>query len=495
MRDSKSRYYSDLELVGTFEKIAAGEFFEVPSIIFGRFIKLIQTIKHNEVEEDFYKGRDFDNTASETVKSVLEEVQKKGDAALRIYGNKFDVSVPANFEVPQEELKAAAEKLKTQKRDLYDALVYSHTLALDFAKKQRESFTDFESEITPGVFTGQKTIPVERAGCYVPAGRFPLVSTVIMTVTPAVAAGVKDVIMCTPPRVHPDDKDTAGTQGKGVSGHAFTSGKPYADEGIMAAAYICGVNHLYAVGGAQAIGAMAFGTESIPKVDVIVGPGNKFVASAKREVYGTVGIDMIAGPTEVMIIADSSANPAWVAADLLAQAEHDVVAQPVLVTNSEELAKNVSEEIERQLETLTTKEIARQSVENCGKIIITETLEQAAEIANKKAPEHLELAMKDGKERNKIEALVHNYGSLFIGHAAAEVFGDYAAGLNHTLPTSGSARFTGGLSVRMFLKTVTTLRVQPEKAGAHRSAVAAGFMGDAEGLAGHARAARIRIEK
>ncbi len=204
---------------------------------------------------------------------------------------------------------------------------------------------------------------------------------------------------------------------------------------------------------------------------------------------------MIAGPTEVMVIADKNAKPDWIAADLLAQAEHDVVAQAVLVTNSEDLAKKVSDEIEHQLETLKTKEIARQSIENYGKIIITDTLEQAAEIANKKAPEHLELAMDEGKERDNIENLVHNYGSLFIGHAAAEVFGDYAAGLNHTLPTSGSARFTGGLSVRMFLKTVTTLRVQSDKSGAHRSAVAAGYLGDAEGLAGHARAARARIEK
>lgn len=455
----------------------------------------MKIVKYESLNEDFFKGREFENAASETVKSVLEEVQKKGDAALRIYGNKFDISVPATFEIPQEELKAAAEKLKIQKRDLYDALVYSHDLALEFAKKQRESFTDFEAEITPGVFTGQKTIAVERAGCYVPAGRFPLLSTVIMTVTPAVAAGVKDVIMCTPPRIHPADKDAAGRKGEGVSGHAYTGGKPYADEGIMAAAYICGVNHLYAAGGSQAIGAMAYGTESIPKVDVIVGPGNKYVAGAKKEVYGKVGIDMIAGPTEVLIIADETANPEWVAADLLAQAEHDVVAQPILVTTSEEVANKVNESIEHQLETLTTKETARQSIDNCGLIIIADNLEQAAEIANRKAPEHLELAMEAGEARDKIENAVHNYGSLFIGHTAAEVFGDYAAGLNHTLPTSGSARFTGGLSVRMFLKTVTTLRVDPEKSGAHRSAVASGFLGNAEGLAGHARAARLRIEK
>ncbi len=456
---------------------------------------MIKIQKYSDVEKDFFDSRSFGNKTDETVKSVLEEVQNKGDAALRIYGTKFDVAVPEVFEVPQEELKAAAEKLMIQKRDIYDALVYSHDLALRFAKSQRKSFKDFEEELEPGLFTGQKTIPVETAGCYVPAGRFPLVSTVIMTVTPAVAAGVKNVIMCTPPRVHPDDAAVASTKGKGVPGKAYVGGKPYADEGIMAAAYICGVNHLYAVGGSQAVAAMAFGTESIPKVDVIVGPGNKFVAGAKKEVYGTVGIDMIAGPTEVLIIADESANPAWVAADLLAQAEHDIVAQPVLVTTSQDLANKVSEEIEKQLETLTTKETARKSVDTFGKIILVENLEQAAEVANRKAPEHLELALDEGKERTKLEKLVHNYGSLFIGHYSAEVLGDYAAGLNHTLPTSGSARFTGGLSVRMFLKTVTTLRAEEKKSGTLRSSAAAGYLGDAEGLAGHARAARIRMEK
>ena len=455
---------------------------------------MIKIQKYTEVEPEFFQGRNF-SESNEVVDSVLEEVQKKGDAALRIYGQKFDVSVPATFEVPQEELKAAAEKLKIEKRDIYDAIVYSHDLALKFAKLQRKSFTDFEEELEPGIITGQKTIPVERAGCYVPAGRFPLVSTVIMTVTPAVAAGVQDVIMCTPPRVHPDDKDAAGRNAAGIPGKAYVGGKPYADEGIMAAAYICGVNHLYCVGGAQAIGAMAYGTESIPKVDVIVGPGNKFVAAAKKAVFGTVGIDMVAGPTEVLVIADDSAKPDWVAADLLAQAEHDIVAQPILVTPSEELAKKVSAQIELQLETLTTKTIARQSIDNCGRIILVDSLEQAVEAANRKAPEHLELAMNDGKIRDEIAEKVHNYGSLFIGHYSAEVFGDYAAGLNHTLPTSGTARYTGGLSVRMFLKTVTTLRTKENAAGVVRSAVAAGYLGDSEGLAGHARAARIRIEK
>ena len=455
---------------------------------------MITVQKYAELEPPFFDGRNFGGSI-DIVKDVLSDVKNRGDAALSEYGAKFDVSAPRSLEIPQSELKAAAEKMQRENPELYKAIEYSHDLALRFAKKQRESFDDFEVELTDGVFTGQKNIPVERAGVYVPAGRFPLVSTVVMTITPAVAAGVKEVILCTPPRVHPSERDAAQKQGTGVPGKPFVGGKPYADENIMAAAYICGVTKAFACGGSQAIGALAFGTESVPRTDVIVGPGNKFVAEAKKLVYGTVGIDMVAGPTEVFIIADKHANPAWVAADLLAQAEHDIVAQPVMATDSTELAHAVAEEIEKQLSTLSTRETAEQSIKNCGRIIICDTLEQAAECANKKAPEHLELAMNEGAERDKIASLVHNYGSLFIGHASAEVFGDYAAGLNHTLPTSGSARFTGGLSVRVFLKTVTTLRTIEGSAGAIASAHASGVLGDAEGLAGHARAARIRLEK
>ena len=454
---------------------------------------MIKIQNYAEVEPEFFNGRDF-GTSLDVVKDVLADVKKRGDKALAEYGAKFDISAPESLEIPQEELKAAAEKMKCENPDLYNALTYSHDLALRFAKKQRESFDDFETELEPGLFTGQKNIPVERAGVYVPAGRFPLVSTVVMTITPAVAAGVKEVILCTPPRVHPDDRAAAEKTGTGLPGKPFTGGKAYADEGIMAAAYICGVTKAFACGGSQAIAAMAFGTQSIPRTDVIVGPGNKFVAEAKKLVYGTVGIDMVAGPTEVFIIADKSAKPAWLAADLLAQAEHDIVAQPVMATNDRALAEAVANEIEKQLAVLPTKATAEQSVKNCGRIIICENLEQAAEAANRKAPEHLELAMDAGAERDKIASLVHNYGSLFIGHGSAEVFGDYAAGLNHTLPTSGSARFTGGLSVRVFLKTVTTLRTVEGSKGALASAKASGVLGNAEGLAGHARAARIRIE-
>ncbi len=453
---------------------------------------MIKLVNYDELNDDFFAGRDF-GASLDIVKDILVDVKTRGDEALAEYGAKFDVSAPSSLEIPMEELKAAADKMQKNNPKLYEALCYSHDLALKFAKKQRESFNNFETELEPGLFTGQKNIPVDRAGVYVPAGRFPLVSTVVMTVTPAVAAGVKEIILCTPPRVHPDDKDNAAKNNCGVPGNPLKGGKPYADENIMAAAYICGVTKAFACGGAQAIGALAFGTKSIPKTDVIVGPGNKFVAEAKKLVYGTVGIDMVAGPTEVFIIADKTANPQWVAADLLAQAEHDVVAQPLLATDSIELAKAVQKEVEEQLSTLATKETASKSIENCGAIIICKNLEQAAQAANRKAPEHLELAMDEGEERTKIENLCHNYGSLFIGHGSAEVFGDYAAGLNHTLPTSGSARFTGGLSVRVFLKTVTTLRTIEGSKGAIASAQAAGTLGDAEGLAGHAKAARLRL--
>ena len=453
---------------------------------------MIKILKASELEESFFEGRDFGDSI-DVVKDVLRDVKNMGDKALSDYGAKFDVSAPAHFEIPQNELKAAAEKMKHENPGLYESLCYSRDLAKKFAERQRQSFDEFEIELAPGLFTGQKNIPVDRAGVYVPAGRFPLLSTVIMTVVPAKAAGVGQVVMCTPPRVHPDDLDDAKEQGTGIPGKPFVGGRPYADEGIMAAAFICGADKVYACGGSQAIGAMAFGTESIPKADVVVGPGNKFVAEAKRLIYGTVGIDMLAGPTEVFAIADDSANPKWLAADLLAQAEHDIVAQPILATDSEEIAKAVQLEIEEQLKDLPTAATARQSVDTFGKIIVTSSIEEACEIANKKAPEHLELAMDAGEKLEAAKKLVHNYGSLFIGHGSAEVFGDYAAGLNHTLPTSGSARFTGGLSVRAFIKTVTTLRTIEGKEGPLASAKAAGILGDAEGLAAHARAARIRI--
>lgn len=439
---------------------------------------MIRIQKSSEVEKAFFKPRTM--AGAETfVRAVIEDVRHRDDEALHYYAAKFDAANPAAFEIPSDTLKACAEKMQKEKSALYDALCRSRDLVMKFANRQRKSFDDFEIEIDSGLFTGQKNIPVERAGVYVPAGRFPLVSTVIMTVIPALAAGVSEVILCTPPRAAPN--------------RAKDGGDPYADENIMAAAYLCGAHRVFAVGGAQAIAAMAYSTQSIPRCDVIVGPGNKFVAEAKRQVYGTVGIDMIAGPTEVFIIADKTANPAWVAADLLAQAEHDVIAQSTLATDDPSLADAVAKEMEKQLAALPTRSIADASVNDCGRIIITKSLAEAAEIANRKAPEHLEIAMNAGAARDEVAALLHNYGSLFIGHEAAEVLGDYAAGLNHTLPTSGSAHYTGGLSVRMFIKTVTTLRAKRGSSGLEKSAAAANQLGEAEGLAGHAKSAALRM--
>lgn len=436
----------------------------------------IKIITASEIPSDFFEPRTFADDTAAAVEDIISSVRHEGDKALFHLAARFDSVSLKKLEVSSKDMAAEAERLRQQRPRLYDALCYSRDLALRFARRQRQSFDDFEEELEPGLFTGQRTIPVDRAGLYVPAGRFPLLSTVIMTSAPALAAGCGEVVLCTPPRLHPNGS------------------RPYADPGILAAAQLCGVHRVFACGGAQAIAAMAYGTESIPRCDVIVGPGNRFVAEAKRQVYGTVGIDMLAGPTEVFIIADSSANPAWVAADLLAQAEHDPDAQAVLATPDRDLANAVAAQLEHQLETLETAETARTSLQRNGCIIITKDLEEATRLANRKAPEHLELALDEGPQLERLAAMVHNYGSLFIGHGSAEVLGDYAAGLNHTLPTSTSARFSGGLSVRCFLKTVTTLRTAPGSRGPVNSATVAGLLGDAEGLAAHARAARIRLE-
>ena len=439
----------------------------------------MRIINSQDIEKSFFEVRSFNSDVQGIVADVIANVKTNGDIALHEYCEKFDHVNPASFELSEADIKACEKKLHDTNKELYDALCYSRDLALAFAKKQRECFTDFETELSEGLITGQKTIAVQRAGLYVPAGRFPLLSTVIMCASPAIAAGCDDIVLCTAPRKHPQDET-----------------KPWADENIIATASLCGIKKIFAVGGAQAIAAMASGTETIPRCDVIVGPGNKFVAEAKKQVYGTVGIDMLAGPTEVLVIADNSAHPEWVAADLLAQAEHDVDAQAILVTDSPELAEKVSAEVKNQLEKLPTKEIAAKSIDNNGIIIVAKSLEEACDIANKKAPEHLELAIADENIQKRLEKLVRNYGSLFIGHNAAEVLGDYSAGLNHTLPTSTSARFTGGLSVRHFLKTVTTLRTIGKNgmvaSGTKKSLKAAELLGKAEGLYGHANASIIR---
>jgi len=449
-------------------------------------MKPVQIINAKDIDPAFFQTRKLGSGVHDAVSSILNKVQEHGDAALKEMAKKFDKASPEYFEIDADEFEKCAQEFKNTNPGLYDALEYSFSLALSFAKKQRECFTNFEVELEEGVFTGQKTIPAERAGLYVPAGRFPLVSSVIMCASPAKAAGCSELILCTPPRLHPDDIENGKTT-------ESPDLKPWADEGILTAAYICGINRVFAVGGAHAIGAMSYGTESIPRCDVIAGPGNKYVTEAKKIIYGNSGIDFLAGPSEVFIIADDSADPSWIAADMLAQAEHDPDAQAVLATPSFLLAEKVQKEISAQITQLKSPESAKESLENNGLIILTRDPEEAMEIANKKAPEHLELALDDTEQRARLVEQARNYGSLFIGHETAEVFGDYCAGLNHTLPTSGSARFTGGLSVRHFLKTVTTLRALGAQS-IQKTARNAAVIGLNEGLEAHARAAQIRMQ-
>ena len=445
----------------------------------------IKIVAAKDLPESFFSIRRFSGGLDE-VPTILEAVRTHGDAGVRTYAAKYDRANPSSFEIDRAELKAAEGRLRADNPKLYAALCLSRDLALKFATRQRDSFDDFETELSPGLFTGQRTIPVERAGLYVPGGRFPLISCVIMCAAPAKAAGVEEIVFCTPPNPHPVDPN-----------------KPWGDERILAAASLCGIDRVFAIGGAQAIAAMAYGTESVPKVNVVVGPGNKYVAQAKKLVYGEVGVDLFAGPTEVMVIADDSAHPEWIAADLLAQAEHDPDAEAVLVTASGDLARAVQAALGALVDSLPEGAVARKSLEANGTIVVVERIEDAIGIANRKAPEHLELALDPDETRDAIEAEVRNFGSLFVGHRTAEVLGDYAAGLNHTLPTSGSAFFTGGLSVRHFLKTVTTLRTaenglagesadSPSLSGWRASVAAAETIAEAEGLTGHALAARLR---
>ena len=417
-----------------------------------------------------------DTKTEKTVKKIIADVRAGGDAAVRKYASKFDKSSPQRLEVPLAEAQRALEQLRAHEGALTDALELAAQHIRRFSEKQQEQFTHFEYEMEAGLVTGQRVIPVERAAIYIPGGRFPLFSSVLMCMIPAFCAGVEEVILSSPP-----------TQ----------DGLP--DKKILAAAAIAaevsGVAHngrlrLFAIGGAQAIAALALGTESVPRVDVIAGPGNRFVAAAKRLLFGEVGIDFIAGPTDVLIIADgSSPNAAdLAAADILAQAEHDPDARARALLPNRELAAQIAAAIEQRLAKLPTEKTARASLDAGGLIVIYQNKEEAVRIANTIAPEHLELQTADA---DAWIPNLKNYGSLFIGALSAEALGDYSAGVNHTLPTSTSARFTGGLSVRHFLKTVTTLRCAAG-VGFEQSRQAAEIIARAEGLEGHAQSAAVR---
>jgi histidinol dehydrogenase len=391
----------------------------------------------------------------------------------------FDRSSPEKLEVGAAVLKTAWEELRAAEPDLAAALELAADHIRLFAEKQTDQCTDFEYEMSPGLFTGQRVIPVERAAVYVPAGRFPLVSTVLMGVIPALVAGVGEVLLASPP---------------------LEDGLP--DRRILAAAFLAGTRgssssvlpRVFAVGGAQAIAALALGTETIPRADIIAGPGNKYVAAAKRLLSGEVGIDFVAGPTDVLIVSDETAPGAIsadrIAADMLAQAEHDPDARARVLVPGREAADSIAQALEKRLALLpaANRAIATASLDAGGLIIIYETREEAIRIANSIAPEHLELQVRGAGDW--IPDL-KNYGSIFIGELAAEVLGDYSAGINHTLPTSGSARFSGGLSVRHFLKMVTSLRCE-SGGGFEEARAAAETIAVAEGLTGHRESAASR---
>lgn len=374
-----------------------------------------------KVPDSFFEPAPFEEI--EVVRKVIEDVRRRGDAAVLEYTKKFDNIDAPDYEITQEDIDRAYEVVDDT---VIEAIKKAHSHIKEFAELQMASLKDFELETNWGRL-GQKIIPIQDVGCYVPGGRYPLPSSALMSITPARVAGVEKIVVCSP-KMQPE---------------------------TIVAAHVAGADHIFSVGGIQAIAAMAYGTESVPRVHMIVGPGNKYVTEAKRMVYGDVGIDFLAGPSEVMVIADSTGDIPLIAADLLSQAEHDPLAQAHLVTTDETLAEKVSEEVERQLAELSTQEIARQSIAN-SYIIVVDTLEDAYKIANRRAPEHVELQIED--EERALEALKH-YGSLFIGKNSAESFGDYASGTNHILPTGGCARFTGGLSIFSFLKIQTYQKI------------------------------------
>ncbi|MBQ6496065.1 MAG: histidinol dehydrogenase [Firmicutes bacterium] len=399
-----------------------------------------------------------------TVSDIIDNVCRNGDAALRDYSQRFDGFVRESFRVSREEIDAAYAKMDPA--DIEDLRAAKANIEA-FAKAQLASMnevTDFSPQ--PGIYLGHRIIPVSSCCCYVPGGRYPLFSTALMLITPAKVAGVKRVA-ATAPVVH------------GTGDIHYKT---------LVAMDLAGADEIYAVGGAQAIAAFSYGTEQIRPVDVIVGPGNQFVAEAKRQCYGQVGIDFIAGPSEVLVIADEAADPEVLAADLLAQCEHDPNAKAFLLATDETLAKATIAAVEAELETLETADVARQSWDDYGEVVLLGDLAEAVEVCNAYAPEHLEVNIQDP---DRILDQLTNYGSLFIGGNTAEAFGDYASGTNHTLPTIKAARYTGGVWVGTFLKICTNQRMTPGASAAIAPLV--NRMAKGEGLIAHAIAAEKRF--
>ena len=423
---------------------------------------MINILRFSEVgaDEIFARVEPTANVA-DIVTEIIETVKQKGDAALLEYGKKFDKAELTSLEVSKEEIDEAFSLVEPRFLEVLKTAAANITA---FHQKQvRNSFIINDND---GVVTGQKITPIEKVGLYVPGGTAAYPSTVLMDSIPAKIAGCREICITTPP---------------------MQNGK--INPVILAAAKIAGVDRIFKIGGAGAIAALAYGTQTVPKVDKIVGPGNAFVAEAKRQVFGRVSIDMIAGPSEILVIADAASDPRFVAADLLSQAEHDNMASAVLVTDSMDLATAVSAEIERQLDKLPRKEIARVSIDANGKIIVADSLDEVFAIANEIAPEHLELCVD-----NPFDYLdkIQNAGSIFMGRYCPEALGDYLAGPNHTLPTSGTARFSSPLSVDDFVKKSQYTYYTKEALQKVANDVA--FFAEKEGLSAHANSATVRFE-
>ena len=423
---------------------------------------MIRILKYGQVSEDEIFARAVSQVdVSATVREIIQVVRTQGDQALFDYTARFDGAALGTLQVSPAELDAAIAAVEPEFLRVLETA--AERIRAFHSRQVRPSFVMTEQ---PGVVLGQRVIPIDKVGLYVPGGTAPLPSTVLMTAIPAKIAGCREIVMVTPP----------GRDGK-------------INAAILAAAKVAGVDKIFKLGGAQAVAALAYGTESVPRVDKIVGPGNAFVAEAKRQVFGQVSIDMIAGPSEILVVADESCNPAHLAADLLSQAEHDKLASAVLVTDSESLALAVQAQIEEQLPKLAREEIARASIDNNGKIIVAEDLRAAIQISNALAPEHLELCVD-----NPFDYLneVRHAGSVFLGKHCPEALGDYYAGTNHTLPTSGTARFSSPLSVDDFVKKSQFTYYTRDALAEIAEDVA--LFARKEGLTGHARSAVIRTE-
>ena len=423
---------------------------------------MIKILKYGEVENKEIFARAVPTVnVEDTVAEIIRNVRERGDAALLEYTEKFDKASLSSLKVTADEIDEAFALVDPKFVEILKAAAAN---IRRYHEKQKRS--GFEIKEDNGVIIGQRVIPVDRAGLYGPGGTAAYPSTVLMDSIPAKIAGVGEVVMVTPPQ---------------------KNGK--VNPVILAAAKIAGIDTIIKVGGAQAIAALAYGTESVPKVDKIVGPGNAFVAEAKKQVFGVVSIDMIAGPSEILVVADGKSNPRHVAADLLSQAEHDKMASAVLVTDSLDLAVKVSEALEDQIPRLARADIARESIDKNGKIIVADTLDAVIEIANEIAPEHLELCLDNPFDY--LEKIRHA-GSIFMGRNCPEALGDYLAGPNHTLPTSGTAKFSSPLSVDDFVKKTQYTYYTRDALRAVANDVA--FFAEKEGLGAHAKSATIRFE-